>query len=406
MHVRVPGALLPRLSSLRLYRESCICCFHGGFYNGSQRSDYRTKLFLSSRIETVITSCDVNKPQRSWKRNLLQGPHQNYIARSKRPFSLSAAEIVKSTPKSMQPYLRLMRLDKPIGTWLLYLPCTWSISLAADGGSLPDLPMLALFGTGAVLMRGAGCTINDMWDRDFDRKVERTASRPIAAGDISYFQSLVFLGGQLSLALCVLLSLNYYSIALGAASLSLVITYPLMKRITYWPQFVLGLTFNWGALLGWSAIKGSCDWSVCLPLYFSGVMWTLIYDTIYAHQDKRDDAIVGVKSTALWLNEQTKPWLSGFSAAMLTGLMVTGLNCEQTPPYYIALAIVAAHLAHQIYTLDIHKAEDCWKKFTSNRTVGLLLFAGIVLGNLWKEKETSETKETSNSGKSNGAQLH
>nr|XP_033819811.1 4-hydroxybenzoate polyprenyltransferase, mitochondrial isoform X3 [Geotrypetes seraphini] len=260
--------------------------------------------------------------------------------------------------------------------------------------------MLTLFGMGAILMRGAGCTINDMWDRDFDRKVERTASRPIAVGDISYFQSLVFLGGQLSLALCILLFLNYYSIALGAASLSLVITYPLMKRITYWPQFVLGLTFNWGALLGWSAIKGSCDWSVCLPLYFSGVMWTLIYDTIYAHQDKSDDAIVGVKSTALRLNEQTKPWLSGFSASMLSGLVMTGLNCEQTFPYYTAVAIMGVHLFYQIYTLDIHRAEDCWKKFTSNRTVGLLLFAGIVLGNLWKgkgkdpsEMETSETDD-------------
>ncbi|KYO42726.1 4-hydroxybenzoate polyprenyltransferase, mitochondrial [Alligator mississippiensis] len=147
--------------------------------------------------------------------------------------------------------------------------------------------------------------------------VTRTASRPIASGDISAFQALVFLGGQLSLALCVLLCLNYYSIALGAASLSLVITYPLMKRITYWPQLVLGLTFNWGALLGWSAIKGSCDWSVCLPLYFSGVMWTLIYDTIYAHQDKRDDVVIGVKSTALRFKEDTKQWLSGFGGIML-----------------------------------------------------------------------------------------
>ncbi|XP_012875600.1 PREDICTED: 4-hydroxybenzoate polyprenyltransferase, mitochondrial [Dipodomys ordii] len=199
-----------------------------------------------------------------------------------RPLSLAA--VVSSAPRPLQPYLRLMRLDKPIGTWLLYLPCTWSIGLAAEPGCFPDWYMLSLFGTGAILMRGAGCTINDMWDRDYDKKVTRTANRPIAAGDISTFQSFVFLGGQLSLALGVLLCLNYYSIALGAASLLLVITYPLMKRITYWPQLALGLTFNWGALLGWSAIKGSCDPSVCLPLYFSGVMWTLIYDTIYAHQ--------------------------------------------------------------------------------------------------------------------------
>ncbi|XP_050801155.1 4-hydroxybenzoate polyprenyltransferase, mitochondrial isoform X1 [Gopherus flavomarginatus] len=308
----------------------------------------------------------------------------------RRPLSFSAAGLVSSAPGPLQPYLRLMRLDKPIGTWLLYLPCTWSISLAAEPGCFPDWYMLSLFGTGAVLMRGAGCTINDMWDRDFDKKVLRTASRPIAVGDISTFQSFVFLGGQLSLALCVLLCLNYYSIALGAASLSLVITYPLMKRITYWPQLVLGLTFNWGALLGWSAIKGSCDWSVCLPLYFSGVMWTLIYDTIYAHQDKRDDMVIGVKSTALRFNENTRQWLSGFSVAMLMGLSVAGINCEQTFLYYTAVAAIGAHLAHQIYTLDIHKPEDCWQKFTSNRTIGLLLFIGIVTGNLWKRKDPKE----------------
>ncbi|XP_059867650.1 4-hydroxybenzoate polyprenyltransferase, mitochondrial isoform X2 [Delphinus delphis] len=258
-----------------------------------------------------------------WRPSAGRGPFE------RRP-SLPAAAIVNSAPRPLQPYLRLMRLDKPIGTWLLYLPCTWSIGLAAEPGCFPDWYMLSLFGTGAVLMRGAGCTINDMWDQDYDKKVTRTASRPIAAGDISTFQSFVFLGGQLTLALGVLLCLNYYSIALGAASLLLVITYPLMKRITYWPQLALGLTLNWGALLGWSAVKGSCDPSVCLPLYFSGIMWTLIYDTIYAHQ---------------------------------------------------------------IYTLDIHRPEDCWDKFTSNRTIGLIIFLGIVLGNLWKEKETDKTKK-------------
>ncbi|XP_054466877.1 4-hydroxybenzoate polyprenyltransferase, mitochondrial [Anoplopoma fimbria] len=312
-------------------------------------------------------------------------PHetQQYGRRS---FSLSAASVVNSAPASIQPYLRLMRLDKPIGTWLLYLPSAWSIALAADPGCLPHLDMLTLFGAGALLMRGAGCTINDMWDRDFDKKVSRTATRPIASGEISQKQALVFLGGQLSLALGVLLCLNYYSIALGAASLCLVISYPLMKRITYWPQLVLGLTFNWGALLGWSAVQGFCDWSVCLPLYFSGVMWTLIYDTIYAHQDKEDDIKVGVKSTALRFQEQTKPWLSGFMVAMMSGLVVTGVNAEQTLPYYAVLSTVAVHLTYQIYTLDINKPEDCWKKFSSNRNLGLLLFLGIVIGNLWKER--------------------
>ncbi|XP_030646874.1 4-hydroxybenzoate polyprenyltransferase, mitochondrial [Chanos chanos] len=331
----------------------------------------------------AVTKRDFHK-QKLWSRSLAC---QYYGSDGKRCFSLTPAGIVNLAPQSVQPYLRLMRLDKPIGTWLLYLPCTWSIGLAADPGCLPDLGMLTLFGVGALLMRGAGCTINDMWDKDFDKRVSRTASRPIASGEISRFQALVFLGGQLSLALGVLLCLNYYSIALGAASLSLVVTYPLMKRITYWPQLVLGLTFNWGALLGWSAVMGSCDWSVCLPLYFSGVMWTLIYDTIYAHQDKDDDVRVGVKSTALRFQEQTKPWLSSFAVAMLSGLVLAGVNANQTLPYYGAVSAVAVHLAHQIYSLDINKPEDCWKKFASNRNLGLLLFMGIVVGNLWKKRQ-------------------
>ncbi|XP_066430491.1 LOW QUALITY PROTEIN: 4-hydroxybenzoate polyprenyltransferase, mitochondrial [Eleutherodactylus coqui] len=357
---------------------STACC---RYRNECEKTFLRSKWRYTSSSPTLSPIClrPVVCPSRP-----LRTSHNGWILPR-----VSAAAVVEAMPKTVQPYLRLMRLDRPIGTWLLYLPCTWSIALAAQPGCLPDFSMLALFGTGAVLMRGAGCTINDMWDKDFDKKVARTANRPLAAGDITRFQSLVFLGGQLTLALGVLLCLNYYSIVLGAASLSLVLTYPLMKRITYWPQLVLGLTFNWGALLGWAAIKGSCDWSVCLPLYASGVMWTLIYDTIYAHQDKADDVLVGVKSTALRFNEQTKPWLSGFSLAMLTGLTLTGLNCDQTAPYYAAVALIGGHLVHQIYTLDINNAEDCWKKFTANRTVGFLLFLGIVLGNLWKSHGTN-----------------
>uniref|UniRef100_A0A8C4S1B4 4-hydroxybenzoate polyprenyltransferase, mitochondrial n=1 Tax=Erpetoichthys calabaricus TaxID=27687 RepID=A0A8C4S1B4_ERPCA len=300
---------------------------------------------------------------------LYQTTAEEVLVSTRRTISFSAPGIVNAAPQSVQPYLRLMRLDKPIGTWLLYLPCTWSIALAAEPGCLPDFHMLALFGVGAVLMRGAGCTINDMWDRDFDKKVSRTASRPIAAGEITRFQALVFLGGQLTLALGVLLSLNLYSAIL-------LITYPYFSR----------LAFNWGALLGWSAIKGYCDWSVCLPLYFSGILWTLIYDTIYAHQDKVDDLLVGVKSTALLFQDHTKPWLSGFSAVMLSGLILTGIISDQTLPYYGALSVVGAHLFYQIFTLDINKPEECWKKFTSNRTLGLLIFIGILAGNLWKSK--------------------
>ncbi|XP_027350137.1 4-hydroxybenzoate polyprenyltransferase, mitochondrial isoform X2 [Abrus precatorius] len=187
-------------------------------------------------------------------------------------------------PRQIQPYARLARVDKPIGTWLLLWPCMWSITFAATPGNLPDFKMLALFGCGALLLRGAGCTINDLLDRDIDTMVERTKLRPVASGLLTPFQGLCFLGFQLLLGLGILLQLNNYSRVLGASSLLLVFSYPLMKRFTFWPQAYLGLTFNWGALLGWAAVKGSLDPSIVLPLYASGVFWTLVYDTIYAHQ--------------------------------------------------------------------------------------------------------------------------
>ncbi|RXG62123.1 4-hydroxybenzoate polyprenyltransferase, mitochondrial [Armadillidium vulgare] len=214
-----------------------------------------------------------------------------------------AQKLVKNSPQKIQPYLQLMRVDRPIGSWLLFWPCGWSIALAAPSGSLPDPYILTLFAVGSFIMRGAGCTINDMWDKDLDKKVERTSSRPLAVGAVNQLESLIFLSFQLGLGCLILLQLNWYSIMLGISSLgncnNLVVLYPLMKRFTYWPQLMLGFTFNWGALLGWSAVQGSCDWSVVLPLYIAGISWTLIYDTIYAHQDKKDDALIGIKSTAL-----------------------------------------------------------------------------------------------------------
>ncbi|XP_073815999.1 ubiquinone biosynthesis protein COQ2, mitochondrial [Musca autumnalis] len=294
---------------------------------------------------------------------------------------------------AISPYVRLMRMDRPIGTYLLFWPCAWSIALSAQAGSWPDLYMLGLFASGALIMRGAGCTINDLWDRDIDKKVERTRSRPLASGEITPFDAIVFLSAQLSLGLLILLQLNLECIMLGACSLGLVITYPLMKRITYWPQLVLGMAFNWGALLGWCATQGSVDWSACLPLYFSGICWTIIYDTIYAHQDKKDDVQIGVKSTALRFGDNTKVWLSGFTAAMLSGLTAAGMACDQTLPYYASVGIVGGHLIQQIYSLNIDNATDCAKKFFSNSQVGLILFLGIVLGTLLKSEDTiKETK--------------
>uniref|UniRef100_A0A8D8XXN2 4-hydroxybenzoate polyprenyltransferase n=1 Tax=Cacopsylla melanoneura TaxID=428564 RepID=A0A8D8XXN2_9HEMI len=185
---------------------------------------------------------------------------------------------------SIVPYLKLMRLDKPIGSWLLFWPCGWSISMAAAPGCLPDLHTLAFFGLGAIIMRGAGCTINDLWDKDIDSKVSRTKDRPLVNGSISTTDAIIFLAGQLGAGLLILVQLNLYTILLGSTSLLFVTLYPLMKRWTHWAQLCLGMTFNYGALMGYSAVTGCVDWSLCLPLYLSGICWTIVYDTIYAHQ--------------------------------------------------------------------------------------------------------------------------
>ncbi|KAI9447808.1 4-hydroxybenzoate polyprenyl transferase [Lactarius indigo] len=248
------------------------------------------------------------------------------------PFSTSGPPTAPTTwvdrlPPKVQPYLYLTRIDKPIGTLLLFYPCTWSITMASYASNAPPsvpLTYIALFGTGALIMRGAGCTINDLWDRNLDNAVERTKTRPLARGDITPRQAIAFLAPQLTAGLAVLTQLNWYSILLGASSLSLVTIYPLMKRVTYWPQAVLGLAFNWGALLGWSAVAGAVHWPVAVPLYAGGVLWTLVYDSIYAHQDKTDDMQVGIRSTALLFGEHTRSILAAFSASSVGCITLAG----------------------------------------------------------------------------------
>lgn len=285
-------------------------------------------------------------------------------------------------PAKVAPYAFLTRIDKPIGTWLLFWPCAWGISMASfhSGASVMDAAtMIGLFGTGALIMRGAGCTINDLWDRDIDDKVERTKIRPITSGAISPKQAIAFLGLQLTAGLGILTQLNLYSILLGAGSLSLVVTYPLMKRVTYWPQVVLGLAFNWGALLGWSAMTGTLDVTVAGPLYLGGVCWTLVYDTIYAHQDKKDDVKVGVKSTALRFGEKTPEWLAGFSSAFVGMTALAGYMNDQGLPFYaISVVGTAAHLAWQLKTVNYNDPASCWSKFKSNTWTGAILWSGII----------------------------
>ncbi len=285
---------------------------------------------------------------------------------------------LRVSPAPLRPYLRLARYDRPIGTWLLLFPCWWGLGLAAAAaGAWPNWFYVLLFAIGALVMRGAGCTFNDLVDRDFDAKVARTATRPIPSGEVTPRQAAAFMALQMLIGLAVLLQFNLFSILLGLASLALVFTYPFMKRITYWPQAWLGLTFNWGALMGWAVLEGSLALPAVL-LYVAGIAWTLGYDTIYAHQDKEDDALIGVKSTALKFGAATKPWLVGFYALTVALLAAAGLAAGLGLPYLVACSAVALHLAWQVRTLDVDDPQNCLDRFRSNRWVGWLLFAGLL----------------------------
>jgi 4-hydroxybenzoate polyprenyltransferase len=281
-------------------------------------------------------------------------------------------------PPWSRPYLRLARLDRPIGSWLLLLPCWWSAAVAASlARNLGGLPLiLALFFVGAFAMRGAGCTWNDITDRDLDAQVERTRSRPIPSGQVSVPQALVFLVAQSLIGLCVLLQFNGFAVATGIASLAIVAIYPFMKRITWWPQVVLGLAFSWGALMGFAVVLGRID-TTALVLYAGSIAWVIGYDTIYAHQDAEDDALIGVRSTARLFGAQTRQALILFYglAVILIGaaIWLAGAGISA----WLGLGAFAAHLAWQIGRLEIGDPALCLRIFKSNRDAGLLLFAGL-----------------------------
>ncbi len=282
-------------------------------------------------------------------------------------------------PQWSRPYLRLSRLDRPIGSWLLLMPCWWSAALAAGvahkAGQLPL--MVALFFIGAFVMRGAGCTWNDITDRDLDAMVERTRSRPIPAGQVSVPQAAVFLVIQALIGLAVLLQFNRFAVMTGVASLVIVAVYPFMKRITWWPQIVLGLAFSWGALMGFAATEGSIG-ATALLLYAGSIAWVIGYDTIYAHQDAEDDALIGIKSTARLFGPRTKPALMAFYglAVVLIGMALALAGAGFLA--WLGLAAFAAHLAWQIRRLQIGDPALCLRVFKSNRDAGLLLFIGLL----------------------------
>ncbi|NWG24543.1 MAG: 4-hydroxybenzoate octaprenyltransferase [Pseudorhodoplanes sp.] len=283
-------------------------------------------------------------------------------------------------PLWTRPYLRLARLDRPIGSWLLLIPCWWSAGLAAIAAHRPwpDPWHVALFFVGAFAMRGAGCTWNDLVDRDLDGKVERTRSRPIPSGQVTAKKAFAFLVLQALIGLLVLLQFNAFTIVTGLASLGIVAIYPFLKRVTYWPQIGLGLAFSWGALMGWPAVFARLD-APALLLYAGSICWVIAYDTIYAHQDREDDALIGIKSTALLFGERTRPMLSVFFAAAVVLIGLAGWSAGAGIWFAAGLVAFALHLAWQVKTLDIRDAALCLRLFKSNRDAGLILFAGMIL---------------------------
>ncbi len=282
-------------------------------------------------------------------------------------------------PRAVRPYARLARLERPIGWWLLLWPCWWSAALAAhaSGAPWPNLWHLALFLVGAVAMRGAGCTYNDIVDRDIDAEVARTRSRPIPSGQVTLLQAQLFLVALLAVGAIVLLQFNRTTVLIGLASLLVIAIYPFMKRITDWPQVILGIAFSWGALLGWSATFASLA-AAPLLLYAGGILWTIAYDTIYAHQDYEDDGVIGVKSTARLFGGRTKLLLGLFYGGAVVLFAVAFALVGVGVIAFAGLATGAAHLAWQVVTLVPGDADNCLARFRSNRDFGWIVFAGLV----------------------------
>jgi 4-hydroxybenzoate polyprenyltransferase len=282
-------------------------------------------------------------------------------------------------PAFARPYLRLARLDRPIGSWLLLMPCWWSAGLAGiQAGQLPSLWHIVLFFIGAFAMRGAGCTWNDLVDRDLDGLVERTRSRPIPSKQVTVAQATVFMLAQAAVGLLVLIQFNRFTVMTGLASLLVVVIYPFMKRVTYWPQIFLGLAFSWGALMGWPAAFGRLD-AAAFVLYAGSISWVIGYDTIYAHQDRDDDMLIGIKSTALLFGERTAAILAAFYAVAVVLIGAAGLMAGGDWIFLLGLAAFAVHLGWQVVRLDIDDPAHCLMLFKSNRDAGLILFGAMLI---------------------------
>ena len=282
-------------------------------------------------------------------------------------------------PEAARPYLRLARLDRPIGLWLLLLPCCWSVGLAevALERPYPNPWLLTLFAIGAIVMRAAGCAYNDYIDRDYDAQTARTTSRPIPSGQVTPAEALAFAAVCSFVGLIVLIQFNTYTIKLGMASLILVAVYPFLKRFTHWPQIALGLVFNWGALVGWSTVTGSLALPAFL-LYAGSVLWTMGYDTIYTHQDRETDLLLGLKSTAIRFGDDTMTWVGGLYAGAVLLWLLAGFFAGTHLIFFSAVVLVSLQMAWQVTTLDVSDPANCLRRFRSNRDVGLVMFLGLV----------------------------
>ncbi|MGN6149244.1 MAG: 4-hydroxybenzoate octaprenyltransferase [Rhizomicrobium sp.] len=302
------------------------------------------------------------------------------VVESQAPADAIPQSWVDRVPREVQPYLRLMRLDRPIGTWLLFWPSIFGMAIAEHGflSHLNDWKLIVLFAVGAIVMRGAGCTFNDIVDRDIDAKVERTRGRPIPSGAVSVQNAFVFLGVLCLIGLAILLTFNWFTVALGAASSILIVAYPFMKRITWWPQAWLGLTFNWGALMGFAALNGNLSPAASV-LYAGCFFWTLGYDTIYAHQDTEDDALIGVKSTARLFGQMSSLWISGFYIFTFVFISLAGVSATHSWWTVALMLPAAAHLFWQVSRLQIHDVPLCLTLFRANRESGLLIALALTV---------------------------
>ena len=296
----------------------------------------------------------------------------------------SGSWVYSILPAGLRPYAQLARWDRPIGWQLLLWPCWWSVMLAANAPGQPVerwriVYYLALFAIGAIAMRGAGCTYNDLVDHEIDSRVARTRSRPLPSGRVSRIQAKIFMVLQSLVGLGVLLQYNGFAIVLGICSLAIVAIYPFAKRITDWPQLFLGLAFSWGALMGWAAMFGGLSMAPLL-LYAGAILWTIGYDTIYAHQDKEDDALVGVRSTARLFGERTKPWLAAIYTTSVALMALSAYAAGAGWPAYVGLIVAALLLARQIMVLNIGDPDQCLAHFKANHTVGWIIFLGLLAG--------------------------